>query len=73
PIRKETTDQFLRKGTGYGGLADSERIHKRDELVPISPRKEKHQPGAFKERYNPPDTSFRKFYERGDLPIQSSM
>ncbi|RHY31185.1 hypothetical protein DYB32_003697 [Aphanomyces invadans] len=70
PIRKETTDQFLRKGTGYGGLADSERIHKRDELVPISPRKEKHQPGAFKERYNPPDTSFRKFYERGDLPIQ---
>ncbi|RHY19809.1 hypothetical protein DYB28_008648 [Aphanomyces astaci] len=70
PIRKETTDQFLRKGTGYGGLADSERTHKRDELVPISPRKEKHQPGAFKERYNPPDTSFRKFYERGDLPIQ---
>ncbi|CAK4072190.1 unnamed protein product [Aphanomyces euteiches] len=70
PIRKETTDNFLRKGTGFGGLADSERSHKRDELVPISPRKEKHQPGAFKERYNPPDTSFRKFYERGDLPIQ---
>ncbi|RLN26581.1 hypothetical protein BBJ28_00012107 [Nothophytophthora sp. Chile5] len=25
---------------------------------------------AFRERSNPPDTSFRRFYERGDLPIQ---
>jgi hypothetical protein len=35
---------------------------------PSSPAK--HQPLAFKERPNPPDTSFRRFYERGDLPIQ---
>jgi len=26
--------------------------------------------GAFKERHNPPNTEFRRFYERGDLPIQ---
>merc|ERR1719161_3375811 len=26
--------------------------------------------GAFKERNNPPNTEFRRFYERGDLPIQ---
>ena len=26
--------------------------------------------GAFKRRYNPPNTEFRRFYERGDLPIQ---
>jgi len=26
--------------------------------------------GAFKQRANPPNTEFRRFYERGDLPIQ---
>ena len=26
--------------------------------------------GAFKQRPNPPNTEFRRFYERGDLPIQ---
>ena len=25
--------------------------------------------GAFKRRENPPNTAFRRFYERGDLPI----
>eukprot|EP00955_Chlamydomonas_euryale_P054461 355827-Chlamydomonas_euryale.AAC.4 len=25
--------------------------------------------GAFKRRANPPNTAFRRFYERGDLPI----
>ncbi|EQC26213.1 hypothetical protein SDRG_15949 [Saprolegnia diclina VS20] len=70
PIKRETTDQFLKKGAGYGGHADTDRLHKRDGAMTPSPRKERHQPGAFRERPNPPDTSFRKFYERGDLPIQ---
>lgn len=25
---------------------------------------------AFAERPNPPNTEFRRFYERGDLPVQ---
>jgi hypothetical protein len=25
--------------------------------------------GAFQQRPNPPNTTFRRFYERGDLPI----
>jgi hypothetical protein len=25
--------------------------------------------GAFEQRSNPPNTTFRRFYERGDLPI----
>ena len=26
-------------------------------------------PGAYRRRANPPNTAFRRFYERGDLPI----
>jgi len=67
-----STDKFLKKGEGFGGLAETEKIMKRDLVLqqeqPSSPAK--HQPLAFKERPNPPDTSFRRFYERGDLPIQ---
>ncbi|TYZ57782.1 hypothetical protein PybrP1_003241 [[Pythium] brassicae (nom. inval.)] len=70
PTKPLTADQFLRKGQGSGGTADLEKAIKvSDKNASVSPRP-KPQVTAFKERANPPDTSFRRFYERGDLPIQ---
>ncbi|GLE05458.1 hypothetical protein PINS_up014471 [Pythium insidiosum] len=68
PSKPHTSDNFLRKGTGSGGSVDLERA-KAERKDSTSPRP-KTQRMAFKERPNPPDTSFRRFYERGDLPIQ---
>ncbi|KAF4317610.1 hypothetical protein BBO99_00005602 [Phytophthora kernoviae] len=65
--KPHTTDSFLRRGQGTGGTVDLEKTLK-NEIV--SPRSRHQQPAAFRERPNPPDTSFRRFYERGDLPIQ---
>ncbi|KAG1694618.1 hypothetical protein DVH05_021120 [Phytophthora capsici] len=70
PSKPRTTDSFLRKGQGTGGSIDVEKTIKADKLETMSPRSRHQQPAAFRERSNPPDTSFRRFYERGDLPIQ---
>lgn len=54
-----------RSHTGTGGLTSSLAQGKAYEpqiQPPVS--------GAFKKRDNPPNTEFRRFYERGDLPIQ---
>ena len=57
--------QTLRSHSGNGGMSSSLAVGKKLE-VPDGP------PicGAFRERANPPNTEFRRFYERGDLPIQ---
>jgi len=57
--------QTLRSHSGNGGMTSSLAVGKKLE-VPDGP------PicGAFRERANPPNTEFRRFYERGDLPIQ---
>ncbi|KAL7694204.1 putative parkin co-regulated protein [Plasmopara halstedii] len=68
--KPHTTDTFLRKGQGSGGTADLEKSLKAEKLEYLSPRSRHQQPAAFRERPNPPDTSFRRFYERADLPIQ---
>ncbi|KAG6610614.1 sporangia induced parkin coregulated protein [Phytophthora cinnamomi] len=70
PSKPHTTDSFLRKGQGTGGSVDLEKTLKADKHDNVSPRSRHQQPVAFRERSNPPDTSFRRFYERGDLPIQ---
>ncbi|RLN87584.1 hypothetical protein BBJ28_00005882 [Nothophytophthora sp. Chile5] len=69
PSKPHTTDSFLRKGQGTGGSVDLEKTLKTEKHEAVSPRS-RQQPMAFRERSNPPDTSFRRFYERGDLPIQ---
>ena len=51
--------------TGNGGMTSSLAVGKKLE-VPVGPP----VCGAFHERNNPPNTEFRRFYERGDLPIQ---
>ncbi|KAI5066954.1 hypothetical protein GOP47_0017482 [Adiantum capillus-veneris] len=61
-IPKKLPSDYTRKG-------DGEKI-KRGELHKAAPKAEPPQAGAFKLRDNPPNTLFRKLYERGDLPLQ---
>jgi len=69
--QRQTTREYLKKGTGDAGASGTFR--KRDQEV------ENNKPkghavlsnrAAFERRPNPPNTELRKFYERGDLPIQ---
>jgi hypothetical protein len=55
----------LRSHSGNGGMTSSLAVGKKLDLPDGPP-----VCGAFKERANPPNTEFRRFYERGDLPIQ---
>lgn len=55
---------FLRKGDGYGGSGFAVTLKSRARTAPAPP-----SASAFKRRDNPPNTTFRRFYERGDLPI----
>jgi len=60
---------FIKKGTGTGGTI----IKMESPEVVASPSKTKRhgkKAEAFAERPNPPNTECRRFYERGDLPIQ---
>ena len=58
---------FVRKGTGSGGTV----VVKVDNEQPSSPKRSpKKSQNAFAPRPNPPNTELRRFYERGDLPIQ---
>lgn len=52
--------RFLRKGEGESVKSKSPDQTSR----PVPP-----SAGAYKRRENPPNTAFRRFYERGDLPI----
>lgn len=62
PTEKPDPQRFLSRG-------DGERI-KAGELSPPRRRVGPPRAHAFKSRDNPPNTQFRKFYERGDLPVQ---
>ena len=67
--RRELPSDFLKKGTGTGGTdarpAPAEEVKKRQ-----APKSKLMDFQAFAERPNPPNTEFRRFYERGDLPVQ---
>jgi len=73
---RKTPDHFLKKGTGTACLAPGESTRIMSEKLQMeqqgAPPKRKGPgiSGAFKPRANPPDTEFRRFYERGDLPFQ---
>ena len=60
---------FLKKGDGTGGMADTEAKTIEFAKAP-EVKATKSKAGAFEKRFNPPNTEFRRFYERGDLPIQ---
>jgi len=60
-------DPVMKKGTGTGGTLV---IPKAADPMPDAPKKKIVDFQAFAERPNPPNTEFRRFYERGDLPVQ---
>lgn len=64
---RETPGNYLKRGTGTGG---SDVLPPKPEALPSKPKLKVVDYQAFAERPNPPNTEFRRFYERGDLPVQ---
>ncbi|MEW5305147.1 MAG: hypothetical protein WDW38_002037 [Sanguina aurantia] len=66
-VGKPDPSGFLRKGEGKL-IKSTMRVQEEDTkdtgIKPTPPKA-----GAFARRDNPPNTAFRRFYERGDLPI----
>lgn len=64
---------YLRRHTGFGG-DNTLRTLRRVQTSHAAMRRPRMQTpptaGAQHARDNPPNTSFRVFYERGDLPVQ---
>ena len=72
--KKSSKGGFMKKGTGLAGTGGkyqrevlAERAEEEALLNPVA--KEKPVRYAFVPRANPPNSEFRRFYERGDLPI----
>jgi len=71
---RRTPQKFLRKG--QGATISIAQTRAAEEAAPDSGKvlkfrpKQKRRNEAKEARANPPNTVFRKFYERGDLPIQ---
>jgi len=65
---RKTTESFTRKGTGTGGTLLKPSAQAASKSSIRSPKGADKQ--AFAPRVNPPNTEFRRFYERGDLPVQ---
>lgn len=67
-LSKPTPKSFLKKQTGKAPTSETLRELNETKKSSVAPvRKVKGE--ALKERMNPPNTEFRRFYERGDLPI----
>jgi len=63
PTQRRTPGNYLKKGTGNAGQVNKPAAARASS----APKTAKE---AFRQRPNPPNTEFRRFYERGDLPIQ---
>lgn len=74
--KQKTPSNFLKRGTGTGGRAPSEsrtvyrEAQDMEKDLAYSSTKKKGIKKATQARANPPNTDLRRFYERGDLPIQ---
>lgn len=72
---RKTPKNFMKKRSGTGGTLT---VPKKEvsSIIPLEPASPKQKItksmkfSAFAERPNPPNTEFRRFYERGDLPVQ---
>lgn len=74
-VVKANPQQWLKRGTGTGGTAPTESRNTYESAVAAAASdaivtKPARIKKATQVRANPPNTEFRKFYERGDLPIQ---
>lgn len=68
-VSKPHTELYLKKGSGNGGKLSRSSFQPGSEAQRQRPL-EKQRETAFSRRGNPPDTDFRRFYERADLPVQ---
>jgi hypothetical protein len=69
--KKNMPSEFMRKHSGFGGSmrgGDSMKIP--NESVTTGRLKKVERFPAYATRPNPPNSELRRFYERGDLPIQ---
>ena len=75
-VQKPHPQRFLKKGNGTGGLSPVESKEKVKQLCSAQTfatdarGKNQGRITAFSKRANPPNTEFRRFYERADLPVQ---
>lgn len=60
--KQDPKTEFLKKGEG--DFIKTKKLDGSPEVKPSPPKA-----GAYKRRENPPNSAFRRFYERGDLPI----
>lgn len=73
---RNTPDKFMRRHTGQGGTLcpppkdETPPDFPDENVTPTKMGQKKVDFPAFMERPNPPNTDFRRFYERGDLPVQ---
>uniref|UniRef100_A0A7S2WUP4 Uncharacterized protein n=1 Tax=Rhizochromulina marina TaxID=1034831 RepID=A0A7S2WUP4_9STRA len=70
PVTRPNSKNFLKKASGLGSTARSatEKVSHRE--AEVAAQKTVFRKEAFRRRANPPNSEFRRFYERGDLPIQ---
>ena len=68
-VRKPDTSNYLKKGTGTGGRSATDSIRLNEAQVGPRTKPKIKVAGAYKRRPNPPNTMFRQFYERADLPV----
>ena len=70
--RRKTPGTFQKKGSGVGGLSGTMRtkmmgaVREEEQEATVKARPVR---AAIMPRANPPNSEFRRFYERGDLPI----
>ena len=69
-VGKPNPKKFLKRGGGVGGKKPTPSPLVSSGKVTIINNTKKKKPESQARRANPPNTDFRKFYERGDLPVQ---
>lgn len=73
---KKSPKGYLMKGSGYVSTNPSVSVPRKSPPKPLQPairvikKKVKKKKVSTMRRSNPPNTEFRRFYERADLPIQ---
>lgn len=69
-LSKPNPSKFLKRGGGVGGKKPAPSPLVSSGKVTIINNNKKKKPESRQRRANPTNTDFRKFYERGDLPVQ---
>jgi hypothetical protein len=70
--KRKQPGTFMKRGTGTGGLSFTLRtkmVQEQQEEERAALPQKRVQRGSIMARPNPPNSEFRRFYERGDLPI----